>query len=239
MKYMNIFKKFTRFELMLWLVSLFTITVFYVFARQRDPYILIGSLIGITALIFVAKGNVIGQMLTVVFSLFYAMISYKFHYYGEMITYLGMTAPIALLSTISWLRNPYEKGKSEVKIENLSKSKITLLAGLTFVVTFIFYFILKYYETTNLIVSTVSIATSFVASFLMFFRSPYYATAYACNDVVLIIMWILATIENNSYLPMIMCFVIFFINDIYGFVNWKRMKKKQIYAQELESTVYV
>lgn len=41
--------------------------------------------------------------LMIVFSLLYGVISYTCAYYGEMITYLGMTAPMALFALISFL----------------------------------------------------------------------------------------------------------------------------------------
>lgn len=69
---------------------------------------LIASLIGVPSLIFCAKGNPVGQILMIVFSILYGIISYGFAYYGEMITYLGMTLPMAVFSLVSWLRNPYE-----------------------------------------------------------------------------------------------------------------------------------
>lgn len=227
MKYQNPFKGFTRFEMLLWLSSCFLITVLFALSPERDVVSSIASLIGVTALIFVARGNVLGQVLTIVFSLFYAVISYRFQYYGEMITYLGMSAPIALFSAISWFKNPFDKEKNEVKIAVLNKKKFAFLSCLTLLVTFIFYFILRYFETANLFMSTVSIATSFMASSLMFLRSPYYAIAYGCNDIVLIILWVMATLENAMYLPMVLCFVIFLVNDIYGFINWERMKTIQ------------
>ena len=82
---------------------------------------LIASLIGVTALIFVAKGDVTGQVLTVVFSVLYSVISFEFTYYGEMITYMFMTAPIAAMSVYTWIRHPEEKGKREVSIAVLRK----------------------------------------------------------------------------------------------------------------------
>ena len=82
-------------------------------------------------------------------------------------------------------------------------------------------------NTANLIFSTISITTSFVASYLTFLRSPYYAIGYSANDVVLIILWILASVEDISYLPMVACFIMFLFNDLYGFYNWRRMQKRQ------------
>lgn len=227
MKIYNLFCTLTKFELSLWILSLSVVTISFVLAGEGSALTLIASLIGVTALIFVAKGYVVGQVLTVVFSLLYAIISYEFKYYGEMITYLGMTTPIAIMSVISWVKHPYKAEKSEVEIANISKVNIVIMIILTILITFCFYFILAYFNTSNLIISTISISTSFLASYLMLFRSPGYAMAYGANDIVLIILWILATIENISYFPMIICFIMFLCNDIYGFYNWRKMKHRQ------------
>ncbi len=222
----KLFKSLSVFELCLWLFSVITVTVSFLLAGNFNPLTLIASLIGVTSLIFIAKGYVIGEVLMVIFGLVYSIISLQYCYYGEMITYLGMTAPIAFMSAVSWYRHPY-KNSSEVTVNSLNALHRILLAVLTLLVTVIFYFILKVFDTPNLFFSTVSIATSFAASYLALMRSPVYAVAYAANDLVLIVLWILASMENTSYVPVIICFAIFFINDIYGFVSWQKMKKRQ------------
>ena len=226
MKYINPFKNLTKFERKLWLLSVVVVAGSFLLAPDRDYLTLTASLIGVTALIFVAKGYVLGQILTVIFAIFYGIISFYFRYYGEMLTYLCMTSPMAIVAAIEWMKNPY-KQSAEVKVAALTKVKLTLLLVLTLLTTIIFYFILGALDTANLLVSTISVTTSFLASGLTFLRSPYYALAYAANDVVLIIMWIMASMVDISYLPMILCFVMFFANDIYGFVNWRRMEKRQ------------
>ena len=188
---------------------------------------LIASLIGVTALIFVAKGDVTGQVLTVVFSVLYSVISFEFTYYGEMITYMFMTAPIAAMSVYTWIRHPEEKGKREVSIARLSLKKTIMLCITAVIVTVIFYFILRYFNNANLFFSTVSITTSFLASALMLFRSSAYALAYGANDIILIILWVMASLEDTAYLPMVMCFAMFLANDIYGFYSWQKRKKLQ------------
>lgn len=218
-------KNLNRFEKCLWLVSVIVGSASFVMSGGRDWMSMAASLIGVTALIFIAKGDVLGQILTVVFSVFYAAISYRYRYYSEMITYIGMTAPIAVMSVITWLKNPY--AEKQVKISSMTPIKAAALLVFTATVTVLFYFILKALETPNLFFSTVSIATSFAASSLMLLRSPYYAVAYAMNDLVLIVLWVLASISDISYLPMVMCFVMFFVNDMYGFKNWRIMKKEQ------------
>ena len=63
--------------------------------------------------------------------------------------------------------------------------------------------------------------------YLTFRRSPYFALAYAMNDLVLIVLWALASIEDKSYFSVVICFVVFFVNDMYGFISWRRMAKRQ------------
>lgn len=224
---MKLFKYFTKNELLLWFISTSIIIITFIFFDQTNYLTLAASLIGVTSLIFNAKGNPFGQLLMIIFSLLYGVISYSFSYYGEMITYLGMTAPMALFALVSWLKNPYKGKKSEVKVNNIKKKDILFMIISSLITTIIFYFILKYFNTPSLLISTLSITTSFVAAYLTYKRSPFFALAYACNDIVLIILWIIATITNITYISITTCFIIFFFNDIYGYINWKRLQRKQ------------
>ncbi len=218
---------FTTTEKILWCSSvLLIVTSFMIF--DRENYLtLVASLIGVTSLIFCAKGNPIGQVLMVLFSIVYGVISYSFAYYGEMITYLGMSGPMALFALIAWLKNPYKGKKSQVKVNKISKKEIVFMLIVSVLVTILFYFILKYFGTANLIPSTISITTSFIAVYLTFRRSPYFALVYAINDLVLIVLWTLATLTDINYVSVLICFIVFFINDIYGFISWLRMEKLQ------------
>lgn len=218
---------FSKAELFLWLFSLSAILLSFFIFGQTDYLNLIASLIGVTSLIFCAKGNPVGQVLMIIFSLLYGYISYSVSYYGEMVTYLGMTLPMSVFSLVSWFKNPFVKGKSEVRVNKISKKEFLLSLILTSAVTLFFYFILKFLSTANIIPGTLSVATSFLAAYLTFRRSPYFALAYAVNDIVLIILWILASLRDTGYVSVIVCFVIFLINDLYGFYNWKKMEKKQ------------
>lgn len=221
------FLYFSKLELILWFSSLALITLSFVIFDRENFFSFIASLIGACALIFCAKGNPFGQVLIIIFGTLYAIISYTFKYYGEMITYLGMTLPMAILSLVTWLKNPYKGKKSQVKINKISVKEFFFIILLALVVTVIFYFVLKYLGTSNLLISTVSITTSFIAAFLTMRRSPFFALAYAINDIVLIVMWIMAATVDISYLSVIICFSVFLFNDLYGFINWQRMKKHQ------------
>ena len=218
---------FSKNEITLWSTSVILIIIsFYLF--DRENYLtLCASLIGVTSLIFNAKGNPFGQLLMVIFSLLYGIISYTFSYYGEMITYLGMTMPMSIFALISWLRNPFNGNKSEVKVNSVSKEETAFMWLISILITIIFYFILKHFNTANIVPSTLSITTSFLAVYLTFRRSPYFAIAYASNDIILIILWLLASLYDVRYISVVVCFAAFFVNDIYGYISWQKMQFRQ------------
>lgn len=218
---------FSLFERCLLCGSVALILLSFFLGSGQSPLALTASLIGVVALILSAKGNPLGQVLILLFSLLYGVISYRATYYGEMITYLGMSAPMAVFALVSWLRNPYKGRRSEVRVDRLRRREIPLLLLFTAAVTVIFYFILRALGTASLLPSTLSVTTSFVAVYLTARRNPFYALAYAANDVVLILLWVLAWFSDPSSLSVVFCFLVFLVNDLYGFYSWRKMERRQ------------
>lgn len=218
---------FTAKELALWCGSVAVITLSFVIFDRSGYMTLCTSIIGASSLIFNAKGNPFGQLLMIIFSLLYGIISYGFAYYGEMLTYLGMTMPMAVISLVSWLKNPYNGNKAEVKVNHIRPGEHIFMWITAVLVTAAFYFILEYFNTSNIIPSTISVTTSYIAVYLTFKRSPYYAVGYAANDIVLIVLWVMASAHNKMYISVVVCFAVFLVNDIYGFISWQKMKQRQ------------
>ena len=238
MKAMKIsLRDFNTFERVLWTASVTILTISYVLSGlclSEVPIkflsalpVLVTSVIGVTAVLICGKGLPLGQALLIVFAVLYGIISFRERYYGEMITYMGMSAPMAALSLAEWIKNPASARSAEVKTARLKKYEPLLLLLLTIAVTAVFYFILKALNTANLFWSTVSIATSFGAAYLTFRRNPFYALVYAMNDLVLIVLWAYAAMKDISAVTTLICFIVFFANDIYGFVNWRRIERRQ------------
>lgn len=223
----NPIKTLTKREWSIWLGSIIIVLISNLATKDFDLLTLVAALTGVTSLIFAAKGNVWGQVLMILFSILYGIISFRFRYWGEMMTYLGMTLPMAVWSTITWIENPSENNGNEVQIQSLSKKHIVALCISGIIVTAVFYYILKSFNTPNIIFNTISIITSFIAASLTMLRSSYYAVWYAVNDVVLIILWVLASLKDPAYIPVVVNFSIFFMNDMYGFMSWKQRELEQ------------
>lgn len=218
----NPFKEFKKRDWILWIFSLILVVISNINISDGMVIIFIAAMVGVTSLIFAAKGNAWAQVLMIIFSILYGIISYSYRYWGEMITYLGMCMPMAIWSFVIWIKHPSKENRGEVEISKLTKKNIIYLIISMVVVTAFFYIILYKFNTPNIYMSTISVTTSFAAAALTMLRSSYYALAYAMNDIVLIILWIIASMENRMYVPMIINFLVFLINDLYGFVNWKK-----------------
>ena len=124
-------------------------------------------------------------------------------------------------------QTPAQGRRSGVKVSSVSGRETVFMFLAAAAVTFGFYFILRYFHTANIVPSTVSVTTSFLAVYLTFRRSPYFNLAYAANDVVLIILWTLASLDESRYISVTVCFAAFLMNDLYGFINWRRIKARQ------------
>lgn len=223
----NPFNNLSKQEWTIWLFSLIAVTTSNIISGDIDWLTLTAALIGTTSLVFAAIGNVWAQILMIVFCILYGVISWRFRYWGEMITYLGMSLPMAIWSTITWLRNPSKENGNEVAIQKLNRKHIVPLSFFSIIVTGGFYLVLQALNTPNIGFSTLSITTSFLAASLTMLRSSYYALGYASNDLILIVLWILASIENPAYIPVVVNFIIFFFNDMYGFIRWKKREGQQ------------
>lgn len=217
----NPLKSITKKEWGILIFSILIIGISNLVTQNVNMLMLLTAWIGVISLVLAAKGNVWAQILMVAFSILYAVISWTFRYWGEMITYLGMTLPMAVCSTITWLKNPSENG-NEVAIQALNRKHIIALLFSGSVVAAFFYYILQALGTPNIVLSTVSIETSFLAAALTMLRSSYYALGYAANDLVLIVLWILASFERPDYIPVVINFVVFLFNDVYGFLCWRK-----------------
>lgn len=136
--------------------------------------------------------------------------------------------PIYIYSIVDWFKNKQEDKTAVVKINKIGWKEYLYLSIATIVATVGFYFLLRELGTAQLIISTISLITSAVASYLMLRRSSNYAIGFILNDVILIVLWSRSVVTYGiGYLPSVISFCVFLVNDTYGFINWKIEERRQ------------
>lgn len=158
--------------------------------------------------------------------IFYGYLSFTEKYYGEILILLFLATPVMIMGVISWLKN---KDDESIIINTLSKKEIILAILSQVVMFFLYYYILKLFNTSMLVVSSLSIVMSLLALYFGSRRSEICYYFYLLNDIVGITLWIMPILNGEKAMfSVIFGPLLLFINDIYGVYNWKRLKKKQM-----------
>ena len=223
---MKLLKEWTIFEKILLFGSIIVISsVGLVF--KSDLLTTSCSLLCIITVLLIAKGKNIGQVLGVLVTIMYSVVAYKNKYYGEVLINLLLMLPLYIIGIITWINHKDEK-TNFVEINSIQK-KEWIIVAIVFICAFIgIYNLLKFFNTNELIVSTISVLVSLFAAYLQMRRSRYSFSFYLINDIVLMFLWGIPVIQGNYTLfPILLNPMVNFINDMYGSYNWKRTEKIQ------------
>lgn len=181
----------------------------------------------IAGAILAAKGKVENYIFWFVGVFIYSIISFNQHYYGEIIINIVISLPLMIIGIIDWLKHKDDVNNSIV-INNLSIKEISIVLLSQFIMFFGYYYLLKFFNTEELIISSLSIVASVLAMYFEARRSELCYYSYLTNDVIILSLWLIPVIKGNTMLlSVVICPTLLFINDIYGVYNWKRLKKIQ------------
>lgn len=190
----------------------------------------IDSLYTITYLItaiLMSKGKVECYFIGLISVFFYGIVSYNQGYYGELLITIFLTFPIMIIGIISWLRHQ-DKEDDVVIISFLSKKEIVLAFSSQLIFFWIYFFILKLFNTDLLFISSLSVLTSVLASYFEARRSELSLFCYIANDLIIITLWVIPILSGQTELiSVIVGPILLLINNIYGSYNWKKLKEKQ------------
>lgn len=220
------FEDWNKFEKSFLICGLLTSIISSIIFNGTVIDTLYTSLYLITALLM-SKGKVECYFVGFVSVFFYGIVSYNQGYYGELIITAFLTFPIMIIGIISWLRHQ-DKEEDTVIISSLSKKEITIALLSQLVLFWIYYFILKAFNTDLLVISTMSVVTSVLVSYFEARRSELSLFCYIANDLVIITLWLIPIISGQIELISVLVGpILLLINDIYGSYNWRRLKNQQ------------
>lgn len=169
-----------------------------------------------------AKGLVLGQITGVVMAILYSIMSYSNQYYGEVIIYTVVILPLYISGIYTWLNNK-DKKSSKVKQNKLKKKEWNFLLVINILLFVVLYFLLKHFNTSNLLVSTISMNINLTATYLLVRRSKYSFLFYLINAFILLILWGTPVLKGDiMFLPMTFDAILLLINNIYGLHSWSK-----------------
>lgn len=169
-----------------------------------------------------AKGKVVGQFTGVVLAVLYSLLSYRNQYFGEVIVYLVVILPLYIVGIFSWLKNR-DKNTEKVKQNVIGKNEWIVLFVSCAILFVLLYQLLKYFNTSQLFVSTLSMIINITATYLLVRRSKYSFIVYILNAIILLVLWGIPVVGGDYLLlPMVFDACLLLVNDIYGFKSWAK-----------------
>lgn len=219
-------KEWTKFEKILLFASVILVALIGIIFKS-DLLTTTCSIVGIITALLLAKGKNLGQIFGLLIVALYSIVSFKNKYYGEVIIYICIMLPMYIIGIISWIKHQ-NKEINSVEV-NTIKTKEWVIVSTASIAAFIgMYFLLKFFNTNQLFISSLSVIDSFFAIYLGIRRSKYSFYFYVVNDLILIALWGIPVISGDLILlPMVFNPTINLINDTYGIYNWKKLEKIQ------------
>ena len=223
---MKLLKDWSNFEKILLFGSIIIVSIVGI-AFKSDILTVYCSIVGIITALLLAKGKNLGQVFGLLITILYSIVSYKNKYYGEVLIYALLMLPMYIIGIFTWINHKSEKTDS-VEINSIKKKEWIIVSVISIGVFIGIYYLLKAFNTNELIVSTLSVLASLFAVYLQIRRSKYSFGFYLINDIILMFLWGIPVLHGNYILvPMLLNPTINFINDAYGFYNWKKTEKIQ------------
>ena len=219
-------KKWNKFERVYLYISLSSIIIVSIIFKS-DILTTVCSIIGIIVVLLIAKGKNLGQVLGIILTVMYSIVSFKNKYYGEVIIYIFFMLPMFIVGIISWIRHHHIETNS-VEINALSKKEWIIILLIIPVLFVGIYFVLKLFNTNEIILSTMSALSCLMGIYLQIRRTRSSFIVYGINDISLILLWGMPLIHGNyTIFPIFLNAIFLFIDDIYGVYNWKKIMKLQ------------
>ena len=223
---MKLLKDWSNFEKILLFGSIIIVSIVGI-AFKSDVLTVSCSIVGIITALLLAKGKNLGQVFGLLITILYSIVSYKNKYYGEVLIYALLMLPMYVIGIFTWINHKSEKTDS-VEINSIKKKEWIIVSVISIGVFIGIYYLLKAFNTNELIVSTLSVLASLFAVYLQIRRSKYSFGFYLINDIILMFLWGIPVLHGSYILvPMLLNPTINFINDTYGFYNWKKTEKIQ------------
>lgn len=196
---------------------------------KSSPLTILCSLFGVVGVFFIAKGMVVGQFISIVYCVLYVIMSYFNKLYGEMLVNLAVTFPMYIITIISWMKNVSKKDKVVKVNKSLSKLEWSLFFVCFACSSVGFYFLLRAFNTANLLISTFSVLAGAMAGYLALRRCEYNFVFYTLSNVVCICLWMFMIVKdkNVSYIPTIILFVVLLFLNVFGMITWIKIKRIQ------------
>lgn len=212
----------------IWLFS-FTVIILTLSILWKDTwYGTVASLTGIWCVVLTAKGKISNYYFGIVNVILYAVVAYQSKFYGEVMLNILYFLPMTVWSIFLWKKHKVSEDRpDDVKVITL-KWKERILWFIGSVLAVLGYTYLLYVLKGNLPwVDSITTIASIVAMIILARRAIEQWILWIFVDILTVIMWVIAIKQGAGDITILIMWIAYLINAIYGYINWVKLLKDQ------------
>lgn len=223
-KIKDFFKGWTRFEIGWLLISTIIMVVLSILWGD-NTLALISGITGILGVVLAAKGRVSTYVFATVNVAIYAFLTFNNHLYGEFMLNAFYYIPMHLVGFYLWSKHK-NKESHDVEGKSLNSKQIVILFIAVAIVVVGYWQILSHIGGQLALIDAMSTVFSVVALIMQVARYAEQWLLWIVVNVVSVIMWGLLIGKDSSAVTMVVMWVAYLFNSVYGYYNWKKLAKK-------------
>ncbi|CAM4135510.1 nicotinamide riboside transporter PnuC [Lederbergia lenta] len=225
--FIHYFGIWTWFE-KIWLTIFTAITIYLFFAFEDSLIGLVSSLTGMLCVVLVAKGKITNYYFGIINTLTYGYLAYTYGLYGDAMLNLLFYFPAQFIGIYLWGKH---RATGNVQGEDVVVARVQKkfrLIVLTILLWALYAIFLVYLGGRSIGLDSATTILSVIAQILMIKRYVEQWLVWILVNILSIAMWIIELIrqDGNDWAIALM-WTAFLINSIYGYLNWRKLYKKQ------------
>lgn len=222
------FKGFSLYDILYITFSFFSITIVSIVFKS-DALAIIYSFTAIIGMFLLSKGYNLGYVFILAYMIVYAIEAYLTGLYGEAILYGFILMLMQIYAIIKSFRRKNNGGS--IQITRLKVWQYVVAIVVILALGFGVYFVLQALGTKYLIISTIAFMVALYANFLRVIGDLNCSIGFIVLDIVMIVLWLMPLFHGepngSSLITFAVTSLIYIANDIYTYINWFKLYKKQ------------
>ncbi len=225
---MNDIKRFLKSELtgwtaldIAWLAAATAVILGLSLYWGDTPASIITALTGVWCVILTGKGKRSSFLFGMVNVLFYALISFRAKYYGEVMLNLLYYVPMNFVGWSAWKRHMNEETGEVIK-EKLPLKKGLVVYGLTAAAILLYGLVLRALGGNLPFVDSMSTVVSVTAQILSVKRLVEQWVLWIVVDVVTVIMWAVHFAQGGETIATLAMWSVYLLNAVFMYIRWNK-----------------
>lgn len=220
------FTDWSRFEIS-WLILSTVIMIVLSVIWGDNLLALISGITGILGVVLAAKGKVSTYIFATVNVAIYALLTFQNHLYGEFMLNAFYYIPMNFIGFYLWSKHK-DNESGEVEGKKLTGRQTVILFAAVAVVVLVYWQILRRIGGQLALIDAMSTVFSVVALIMQVARYAEQWLLWIIVNVVSVVMWLLLIGKDSSAVTMVVMWVAYLFNSVYGYYNWRKLADKNV-----------